>query len=440
MRRSSVLLLCLLLLPGFLSTGCRLFLRMPEEVTDPRLREIHGLGEIPDDETWWQTRDRRLEEQEKLLFRFPLEQRWVQSFDDSRALIGAPVPSGRCVYLTVPAEGLLRLNAEDGIPVWTLAPLPGETCGPPVETNDLLVFATDAGRITAVNPDVPRVAWEVMLDENGTGRPAAAGGTVYVPTDGGTVSALDAATGGLRWRHRTGEPMTAAPLADPDRGLVYCTSLAGTVYALEAENGVVAWRYDAGSAVHGKPLLAGERLFVGSDDGRFHCLKADDGTPRWIKPTGAAVRTPATAEADLVLFGSWDGFLYALDQRSGRTHWKAELPNRIELPPVCIDGLVLLACLRSPELTALKLEDGREAGKFKLEHLDAWFTTVPCLSEDRQLLAGTSRGKLLALAEVIEEEMSEEEASRARFEELLGGRREEAAGAGGSAATGGAGR
>jgi len=439
MKRSSALLLLMLLLPGFLSSGCRLFLRLPDEITDARLRELHGLGEIPEDETWWQTRDRRLEEQEKLLFRFPLEERWSQPFDDSRALTGAPLPAGRSLYLTVPAEGLVRLNAEDGIPVWTFATLPGETCGPLAAAGDLLVFATDAGRVTAVSPDDgPRVAWEVMLDETGPGRPTADGGAIYLPTAGGTVSALEARDGGLRWRHRTGEPMVAAPLADRERNRVYCVSLNGTVLALDAESGVAAWRYDTGSPIRGQPLLAGERLYVGCDDGRFHCLEAENGETRWIKPTGAAIRTPAAADGKLVIFGSWDGFLYALDQRSGRTRWKAELPNRIDLPPVCIDGLVLLACVRSPELRALDIEDGRSAGSFKLEHLDAWFTTMPRLSEERQLFAGTSRGKLLALAEVIEEEMTEEEASRARFEELLGRRRQQGAGTGNTTAGGGA--
>ncbi len=63
--------------------------------------------------------------------------------------------------------------------------------------------------------------------------------------------------------------------------------------------------------------------------------------------------------------------------KNGRTRWKAQLPNRMELPPLCVDELVITACLRSPELTAFQVEDGRAMGSFKLDHLDAWFTTVP---------------------------------------------------------------
>jgi len=421
-NRCAALVLLLLLAVTF--SGCRLFVRLPEEIADPRIREVHGLGAIPEDETWWQTRDRRRQEQDKLLFNFPLNQLWKQKFHSGSALVGAPVVDGRQVYLTRAAEGLVKLNGEDGIPVWTLAPESGEECGPLVSVSGLLVYATTAGRIIAVEPDLPRQAWESSTGGALTGPPAAGTGNIYFPTGDGELLALSAADGSMVWRQQTGEVLDAAPLVDEPGGLIYCGSMGGTMFCLDAASGVIRWRYDAGSPLYATPLLSSGLLCFGSDDGRFHCLRAADGAPRWVKPTGASIRTPAAAFENWVLFGSWDGYLYSLDRKSGRTRWKAELPNRMALAPVCIDELVLAACLRSPELTALQVEDGRSAGSFKLEHLDAWFTTPPLISGDYILYAGTSRGKLLALAEVEVEEMSEEEASRARFEELLGSRGE----------------
>jgi outer membrane protein assembly factor BamB len=415
----------LLLLLAAATTGCRLLLRLPEEITDPRVREVHRLGEIPEEETWWQTRDRRKEEQQKLLFRFPLNQIWERLFDADRALSGAPVIDGRRLYCSEAAEGLVMLNEEDGIPIWTFAPHPGENCGPLVSVAGLLVFGTSSGRVMAVDPSGPRLTWEITLEESPPGIPAASADSVFFPTANGTVVALQAADGSLRWRRPTGEPLAAAPLVDPDSGRVYCGSLGGNVFCLEGSSGEVLWTYEAGAAVYGAPKLDQGLLYFGGDDGRFHCLRAEDGEPRWVKPTGAAIRGSPAVSDKMVLFGSWDGILYAVDRRSGRTRWKSELPNRIVLPPVCVDDMVIVGCQRSPELTALNLKDGRAAGSFKLQHLDTWFTTAPVLSADQILFAGISRGKLVALGEILEEEMSEEEASRARFEELLGGRREE---------------
>ncbi len=426
MRFGSAVLLVLLVLSGA-STGCRLFIRLPEEITDPRLREVHGLGAIPEEETWWQTRDRREDEQEKLLFSFPLTQIWEHQFDADRALLGAPVIEGRRLYVSEAGQGLVMLNEDDGIPIWAFAPHPGEICGPLVSVAGLLVFGTSGGRVMAVDPSGPRLIWEVTLEGSLPGIPAASADSVFFPTGNGTVVALQAADGSLRWRRPTGQPMASVPLVDLDGGRVYCGSLGGTMFCLDDSSGEVQWSYAAGAPVRGAPRLAGGRLYFGGADGRFHCLQAENGEPCWIKPTGAAISTSPVIFKKMVLYGSWDGFLYAVDRRSGRTRWKSELPNRIDLPPVCVDEMVIVGRLRSPELTALSLEDGRPAGSFKLQHLDAWFTTEPVLSADQILFAGTSRGKLVALGEIIEEEMSEEEASRARFEELLGGRRQEQA-------------
>jgi outer membrane protein assembly factor BamB len=420
MKRLIALLLLPLLLPTF---GCRLLVRLPEEITDPRIRELHGLGPIPEEETWWQTRDRRLEEQEKLLFNFPLRQRWAQAFDDGGAISGAPVVEGRDVYLTVPGEGLARLNEEDGIPIWLLEPRPGEVYGPLAVEGGLLIFGTSTGRLLAVDPVQPRTAWELNLEAGPLLAPVVGGGTVYCCSVSGTLFALSAEDGALRWRQDVGGPMAAAPGLDPEGGRLFTATQDGTVACIDLDNGVLRWRYASGTSHHVTPLMAGRRLFVGGDDGGFRCLDAETGRLRWTKSTGAAVRTTAFAVDDLVIFGSWDGLLYAVEQSGGRTRWKAELPGRMVLPPVGLDELVVVACLRSPELSAYRLEDGRPSGAFKLEHLDAWFTSPPYRSTDGMLFAGTSRGKLVAMAEIIEEEMSEEEASRARFEDLLSGRR-----------------
>lgn len=406
------------------SSGCRLLLRLPDEITDPRIREVHGLGEIPEDETWWMTRDRRRKEQDKLLFNFPLTQAWKQEFQTSHAITGTPVIGTRQIFLSRGPQGLIKLNMEDGIPVWSLAPAPGEVFGPLVDADGLLVCSTSTGRILAVEPSRPGIVWESTHAAERPGNLAVGGGRIFYPVGNGTLLALSARDGGLEWRQETEGELAASPLVDEIGQKVYCGTLEGTMVCLDAETGVIRWRYDAGSAIHATPLLTDGKLCFGSDDGDFHCLDALEGRRHWVKSTGASIRaTPAVSDKQ-VIFGSWDGFLYAVDLKNGRTRWKSELPSRMELPPVCIDELVLVTGLRSPELTALQSEDGRPAGSFKLEHLDAWFTTSPVISDDRFLYAGTSRGKLIAMTEIIVEEMTEEEASRARFEELLGRRRE----------------
>jgi putative pyrroloquinoline-quinone binding quinoprotein len=102
-------------------------------------------------------------------------------------------------------------------------------------------------------------------------RPAVAGGTVYAGSDDGTVYALDAATGRLRWTYTAGDSVSDPAVAG---GTVYVGSLDFKVYALDAATGGLRWAYTTGSYVLSSPAVAGGTVYIGSFDGRVHALAA----------------------------------------------------------------------------------------------------------------------------------------------------------------------
>ena len=73
-----------------------------------------------------------------------------------------------------------------------------------------------------------------------------AGGTVYAGSDDGTVYALDAATGGLRWAYTAGDSVSDPAVAG---GTVYVGGHDGTVYALDAATGRLRWTYSTAGMV-----------------------------------------------------------------------------------------------------------------------------------------------------------------------------------------------
>ena len=70
------------------------------------------------------------------------------------------------------------------------------------------------------------------------------GSTMFVPsmvTD--SVTALDTATGGERWRFFAGGPVRFAPVAW--EGRVYFVSDDGHLYCLDADDGSLRWKFRA---------------------------------------------------------------------------------------------------------------------------------------------------------------------------------------------------
>jgi len=75
-------------------------------------------------------------------------------------------------------------------------------------------------------------------------------------------------------------------------------------------NGKGVWTFTTRARVESSPAIAGGRVFVGSNDGRFYVLNLTDGTKLWEFDAGAPLSaSPAIANGRIVI-GSQDGRLY----------------------------------------------------------------------------------------------------------------------------------
>ena len=74
--------------------------------------------------------------------------------------------------------------------------------------------------------------------------------------------------------------------------------------------GKEAWTFATRARVESSPAIAGGRVFVGSNDGRFYVLSLDSGAKLWEFDAGAPLSaSPAIANGRIVI-GSQDGRLY----------------------------------------------------------------------------------------------------------------------------------
>ena len=66
--------------------------------------------------------------------------------------------------------------------------------------------------------------------------------------------------------------MVATPIEKD--GLLYVGDVGGIIYCLDAATGVIVWKHDTLGAIWGCLLLAGDRLYVGNEDGTMTVLRA----------------------------------------------------------------------------------------------------------------------------------------------------------------------
>lgn len=81
------------------------------------------------------------------------------------------------------------------------------------------------------------------------------------------------------------------------------------VHGLNAA-GKGVWTFSTNARVESSPAIAGGRVFVGSNDGRFYVLNLNTGAKLWEFTAGAPISaSPAIAQGRIVI-GAQDGRLY----------------------------------------------------------------------------------------------------------------------------------
>lgn len=178
---------------------------------------------------------------------------------------------------------------------------------------DGILYALDAlGILYAFQANAGTENWRKPLlssdDLSGTGL-TVDGGSIYVGTQSGTLYAIDAASGRVRWTHHPGNGMES-DLAVTD-GMVYVKDNAGTLHAISTRGKQVWARTATATGVYG-PTVAGGRVYY-TTALAIQSLDAKSGAPVWSFASGDAefLTTPAVTNG-LVFVGCSDNSLYAI--------------------------------------------------------------------------------------------------------------------------------
>lgn len=293
----------------------------------------------------------------------------------------------------------------------------------PVWHDGAVVFGSDDGNVYAVDALSGRQRWMHRTDGPVASSPAVADGRIFVLSYDGRLHALNATSGELLWkfategerrfearglhgmqpRSQTFADMFDVFLSSPAvvDGLVYFGSGDGHVYAVDAATGALRWKFRTGNVVHASPAVADGRIFVGSWDGKFYALDARTGAPVWVFQGGVDPlmhnqqgfqSSPAVA-GGVVYTGSRDAHVYALDARSGAERWRFSTgASWVNSSPAVADGRIYFA---TSDSALYHVVDATSGAALQQHSTQAYVFSSPVLAGDVVLL-GVLNGVLQA--------------------------------------------
>ncbi|MEO0828915.1 MAG: PQQ-binding-like beta-propeller repeat protein [Pseudomonadota bacterium] len=204
--------------------------------------------------------------------------------------------------------------------------------------NGRLFATTGFGELVALDPSNGAIAWRQDFDAPVTGAPTVAGVLVYVIARDSAAFAVRADNGRLAWQ-LPGTPspsglISGAGPAVTDRLALFPTTSSEVTAALR-QGGIRVWgasiagerrgqAYAGVIDIAGDPVVMGNKVFVGSQSGRFAAVSASSGERLWTAREGAY--SPGWPVGDSVFIVSDQAQLIRLNAETGETIWAVDLP------------------------------------------------------------------------------------------------------------------
>lgn len=258
-----------------------------------------------------------------------------------------PVVGGGRIY-TLDANAQVSAISPQGSLIWSSDLRPPRdnegdaTGGGLAYDNGTLYVSSGFGEVTALDAASGAVRWRQQLDSTGSGNPLVAGGLVYLVAGDDTGWAIEADSGRIAWQ-LTATPSVANVLGAPAPvlagGLAVFAFGSGELIATFPKGGLRRWAASVAgqrtgratsriSDITGAPVVVGSTIYAGNHSGRLVAFNAGNGERLWTAAEGAL--NPVWPAGDSIFATSDRNELLRLDAGSGQIIWRIELPGFIK--------------------------------------------------------------------------------------------------------------
>ena len=325
--------------------------------------------------------------------------------DDEERLVATPIVAAGRVYVIDVDTEVTALDAETGRELWSVELTPddeddGHIPGGIAYEDGRIFVTTGFAQAIALDAETGQELWRRDLDSPMRAAPTVRGGRVFAITLENRLHALNAKTGETLWtfegvteiatllggaspavdtgivvapftsgelvalRVESGRPIWTESLASVrrtdvvstlsdirgrpiiDRGRVYAISHSGLMAAIDLASGQRVWEKEIGGLA--SPWIAGDYLFLLTNDSELLCLSRNTGRIFWIqslpryedeedKEDPIVWTGPILASDRLIVAGS-QGEAYAISPYDGRFLGRQELPDGVSVEPVIANG------------------------------------------------------------------------------------------------------
>jgi outer membrane protein assembly factor BamB len=204
--------------------------------------------------------------------------------------------------------------------------------------NDTLYETTSSGVLFALNANTGGLRWRVSVGANPTA-PVAYNDVVFIGDADGLSAFSDA--GDRQWKVRTTDTIISRPILMEDN--VVCADSQGNVYLFAVSNGQEQWSLKFSNETY-LSATYDENIYLTSGNNCYAVNRANH-TIAWTFPSKGRITAAPVLSNGTVYVASWDNFVYALDAHTGIVKWSYQTGWGFDCPPAVSKGVIFVGAL-----------------------------------------------------------------------------------------------
>ena len=235
------------------------------------------------------------------------QKRWA--FKANGEIKSSPVVVGDRVLIGSYDQHLYCLSTRNGSVLWK-AKTDGPVHATPAIADGMALIAGCDELFRAIRIADGREVFTVSSGAYTGASPALSGDSAYYGTFDNEVLMVNLKSRSVGWRYQ--DPVRKFPFYSSAAVFEDRVVLGGRdkmVHGLTRE-GKAAWTFATRARVESSPAIAGGRVFVGSNDGRFYVLNLATGAKLWEFNAGSPLSASPAIGRGRIIIGSQDGRLY----------------------------------------------------------------------------------------------------------------------------------
>lgn len=259
-------------------------------------------------------------------------------------ITAAPVVANGLVY-TLDSAARVSAVTQNGALAWSADLIPagdkdGEATGGGLAYHEGTLYVSSGyGRLTALDAATGQVRWQQKLDATGSGQPTVYGDLVYLVAGDDTGWAVQTKDGRIAWQV-SATPSVANVLGAPAPALTGDLAIfafgSGDLMATFRRGGLRRWYASVAGQrkgraqsmimdVTGSPVVVNNRVYAGNHSGRTVAYDLDTGERIWTAREGAL--GPVLPAGDSIFAVTDQNRLIRIDARDGSTIWSVPLSD-----------------------------------------------------------------------------------------------------------------